>query len=95
MRVSKQKTTPKGDVPHFSSFSRTSDTCFETNLTSEREREPIEDDDERLAVMIGDMPPQLPRRGSYPKIPNDQAFERILLKLGQDAPSYICVVESS
>ena len=34
MRVCKwyQKTTPKGDVSHFSSFSHTSDTFFQTNL---------------------------------------------------------------
>ena len=39
IRVSKwyRKTTLKGDVSHFSSFSRTSDTFVETNLTSERE----------------------------------------------------------
>ena len=74
MRVSGwyQKTTSKGNVPHFSSFSRTSDTCFETYLTSEREL--IEDDDERLAMKIGDIPLQLPRRVSNPKIPDDQAL---------------------
>ena len=39
MTISKwcQKTTLKGDVSHFSSVSRTSDTCVETNLTSEQE----------------------------------------------------------
>ena len=56
MRVGKcfQKTTLKGDVSHFSSFSRTRDTLVQTYLTSERE--PIEDDDERLTMKIGDMP---------------------------------------
>ena len=50
IRVSKwyRKTTLKGDVSHFSSFSRTSGTFVETNLTSERE--PIKDDEERLAM---------------------------------------------
>ena len=71
MRVSKwyQKTTLKGDVSHFSSFSRTSDTVVETNLTSEKE--PIEDD-ERLAMKIGDMPPLLPGPVSNPRIRDDQ-----------------------
>ena len=49
-----QKTTLQGNVLHFSTFSRTSDICVETNLTSEREH--IEDDEERLAMKIGDMP---------------------------------------
>ena len=55
IRVSKwyRKTTLKGVVSHFSSFSRTSfsrtsDTFVGTHLTSERE--PIEDDEERLAM---------------------------------------------
>ena len=72
MRVSKQKTTHNGDVSHFSSFFRTSDTCFETHLTSERE--PIEEDEERLAMKIGDMPPPLPWRVSNPRIRDDQAL---------------------
>ena len=73
MRVSKwyQKTTLKGDVSHFSSFSRTSDTFVETNLTSEREL--VEDDKERLAMKIGDVPPPQPGRVSYPRIRDDQA----------------------
>ena len=68
MRVCKwyQKTTRTGDVSHFLSLSRTSDACVETNLTSERE--PTEDDEERLAMQIGDMPPPLPRRVSNPRI---------------------------
>ena len=50
IRVSKwyRRTTLKGVVSHFSSFSRTSDTFVETHLTSERE--PIEDDEDRLAM---------------------------------------------
>ena len=38
------------------------------------EREPIEDDEERLAMKIGDMPPPLPRRVSNPRIRGDQAW---------------------
>ena len=62
MRVSNwyQKTTLKSDVSHFSSFCRTRDTFVETNLTSERE--PIEDDEERLSMKIGDMLLPLPGR---------------------------------
>ena len=67
-----QETTLKGDVSHFTSFSRTSDTFVETNLTSVRE--PIEDDEERLAMKIGDTPPPLPRRVSNPRIRDDQAL---------------------
>ena len=71
MRVGKcfQKTTLKGDVSHFLSFSCTSDTFVETYLTWERE--PIEDDDERLSMKIGDMPPPLPGRVSNPRIRDD------------------------
>ena len=74
MRVSKwyQEATLKGDVSHFSSFNRTSDTCVESNLTSERE--PIEDDEERLPTKIGDMPPPLPGRVSEPRIRDGQAL---------------------
>ena len=58
--TAKEKIIFPGDVSHFSSCSRTSDTFVETNLTSDRE--PTEDDDERLAMKIGDMPPPLLRR---------------------------------
>ena len=60
MRVGKwdQRTTPKGDVSQFSRFSRAIDAFVESGWTSVRE--PTEDDDERLAMKIGDMPPPLP-----------------------------------
>ena len=35
---------------------------------------PVEDDEERLAMKKGDMPPPLPRRVSNPKIRDDQAL---------------------
>ena len=44
----------------------------ETNLTSERE--PIEEDEERVSMKIGDMPPPLPGRVSNPRIRDDQAL---------------------
>ena len=57
MKVSKwyQEATRKGDVSHFSSFSPTSDAFVETDWTSVSE--PIADDEERLPIKIGDMPP--------------------------------------
>ena len=89
IRVSKwcRKTTLKGDVSHFSSFSRTSDTFVEINFTSERE--PIEDDEERLAMKIGDMLLPLPGRVFQSEDSRRSSIERILLELGQDAPCYI------
>ena len=53
-------------------FSRTSDTFVETNLTSERE--PVEDDEERLSMKIGDMLLLLPGRVSNLRIRDDQAL---------------------
>ena len=89
MRVSKwyQRMTLKGDVSHFSFLSRTSDTFVETNLTTERE--PIEDDEEGLAMKIEDMPPTLSRRVSKSEDSIRSSIERIHLKLGQDVPYYI------
>ena len=57
MKVRKwyQATTLKGDFSHFSSFSPTSDAFVETDWTSVSE--PIADDEERLPMKIGDMPP--------------------------------------
>ena len=74
MRASKkfQKTTFKCNVSHFSSFSRTSDTFVETNLTSERE--PIEYEEERPAMKIGNLSHPLPVRVSDPRIRDDQAL---------------------
>ena len=62
MRVSKwnQDATLKGGVSHFSS-SRMSDAFVETYWTSYQVREPLEDDEERLAMNTGDTPPPLPR----------------------------------
>ena len=40
-------------------------------------REPTEDDEERLAMRIGDMPPPLPGRVSNPRIRDDQALNEL------------------
>ena len=64
MNVSKwyQETTRKGDFSQFSSSPRKNDAFVETDWTSYQVREPIADDEERLAMKIGDMPLPLPRR---------------------------------
>ena len=76
MKVSKwyQEATRKSDVSHFSSSRGTSDAFADTDWTSYQVREPIEDDEERLAMKIGDTPPPLPRRVSNPRIRDDQAL---------------------
>ena len=52
MRVSEwyQETTREDDDSHFSSSSRVSDVFPGTSRTSHQEREPIENDEERLAI---------------------------------------------
>ena len=61
MRVSTwyQEPTREDDDSHFSSSSRVSDVFTGTNRTSYQRREPIEDDDERLAMKRGEMPPSI------------------------------------
>ena len=49
-------------------------------------REPIEDDDERLAMKKGDMPPPVPERVANPKIREDRA---VPTELGKDAPCHL------
>ena len=75
MRVSKwyQEPTREDDNSHFSSSSRVSDVYTRTCRTSHQEREPIEND-ERLAMKRGDVPPPLPPRVANPRIRNDQAL---------------------
>ena len=43
-----------------------------TNRTSDQEREPIENDEERRAMKRGGMPPTLPQRVANPRIRDDQ-----------------------
>ena len=76
MRVSEryQETTREDDDSHFSSSSRVSDVFTGTNRTSYQGREPIEGDEERLAMKRGDMPPPLPKRVANPRIRDDQAL---------------------
>ena len=73
IRVSKwyQETTREDDDSHFSHSSRVSDVFTGTNRTSYQEREPIEDDEERLAMKRGEMLPPLPKRAANPRIRDD------------------------
>ena len=64
MRVSKwyQEPTREDDDSHFSSSSRVSDVFTGMSRTSYQEREPIENDEDRLAMKRGGMPPPLLQR---------------------------------
>ena len=76
MRVSKwyQEPTREDDDPRIPSSSRVSDVFTGTNRTSYQERRPIENDEERLAMKRGDMPPPVPRRVVNPRIRDNQAL---------------------
>ena len=54
--------------------SRMSDAFIGTNRTSYQTREPVEDNEERLAMKRGDMPLSLPRRVPNPRIRDDRAL---------------------
>ena len=77
MRVSEwyQKSTREDDDSHFSSSSRVSDVFTGTNRTSYQGREPIEGDEERLAMKRGDMPSPLPKRVANPIVREDQVLQ--------------------
>ena len=81
LRVSRwyQEPAREDEDSHFSSSSRVSDVCTGTNRTSYQGREPIENDEERLAMKRGDMPPPLPKRVANPRIREDQALHEFYL----------------
>ena len=76
MRVSKwyQEPTREDDDPHIPSSIRVSDVFTGTNRTSYQEREPIENDEEWLAMKRGGMSPPVPKRVVNPRIRDDQAL---------------------
>ena len=80
MRVSTwyQEPTREDDDPHIPSSSRVSDVLVGTNRTSYQVREPIENDEERLAMKRGDLPPPLPKRVANPRIGEDQALHEFI-----------------
>ena len=67
------KTHCESDVSQFPSSSRASDprAPHGTDRTSYQVREPIEDEEERLAMKQGDMPPPVPERVANPRIRED------------------------
>ena len=75
-RVSKWYQEPTRDDAdsQFSSSSRESDVFTGTSRTSYQEREPIENDEKRLAMKRGEMPQPLPKRVANPRIRDDQAL---------------------
>ena len=63
-----QEPTRESDDSQLPSSSRASDALSATDRTSDQVREPIEDDEERLAMKRGDMPPPVPERVANPRI---------------------------
>ena len=61
--------------PHFSSSSRAGDVFTGRTRASYQAREPIEDDEEGLAMKRGGMPPRLPRRVPNLRIRDDRALQ--------------------
>ena len=57
-----------------------------TNRASYHARETIKDDDERLAMRKGDLPPPVRERVANPRIREDRAVQGIPTELGKDAP---------
>ena len=80
MRVSKwyQGPTREDDDPHFPSSNRVSDIFTGVDRASYQEQEPIENDEDRLAMKSGDMPPTLPKRVANPRVQEDQALQEFI-----------------
>ena len=77
MRVSKwyQESTREDDNLHSPSSYRVSDVSIGADRTSYQVREPVENDEERLAMKRGDMPPPLPHRVANPRVREGQALQ--------------------
>ena len=69
-----QESTREEDDTHFPSSSRVSDALTGADTTSYQVQEPIENDEEKLAMKRGDMPPPVPQRVVNPRIREDQAL---------------------
>ena len=69
-----QEPTREDDDPHFPSSSRVSDAFTRTSRTSHQVREPIANDEDRLVMKRGEMPPPLPQRVANSRIREDQAL---------------------
>ena len=70
-----QEPTREGDDSQLPSSSRASDALSGTGRTSYQVREPIQDDEERLAMKQGDMLPPVPERVASPRIRDDRAVQ--------------------
>ena len=68
-----REVTREDDDPHSPSSTRVSDVVTGTSKPSYQVREPIENDEETLAMKRGDMPPPVPKRVNNPRIQEDQA----------------------
>ena len=75
MKTWYQEPTRESDDSQLSSSSRLSDALSATDRASDQVREPIEDDEERLAMKQGDMPPPGPERVANPRIRGDETTE--------------------
>ena len=76
MRIGKwyQESTREDDDLHSPASNRVSDLAGADRM-SYQVREPIEKDEDRLAMKRGDMPPPMPQRVANPRIPEDQALQ--------------------
>ena len=81
MRITEryQESTREDDDPHSPSSNRVSDLTGADGM-SYQVREPIENDEDRLAMKRGDKPPPLPRRVANPRIREDQAVQEFYSK---------------
>ena len=75
MKTWYQEPIREGDDSQLPSSSRASDALSGTDRTSYQVREPIEDDEERLAMKQGDMAPPVPERVANPRIQGDRAVQ--------------------
>ena len=75
MKTWYQEPTRESDDSQLSSSSRASDALSATDRTSDLVREPIEDDEERLAMKQGDMAPPVPEPVANPRIRDDRAVQ--------------------
>ena len=84
MRISKwyQESTREDDDSHSPSSNRVSDFTGADRM-SYHVQEPIKNDEDRLAMKRGDMPPPLPQPVANPRIREDQALQEFHSKSGK------------
>ena len=89
MRISKWylESTREDDDPHSPSSIRVCDLTGAESMSNQG-REPIGNDEDRLAMKRGGMPPPLPQRVANPRIGEDQALQEFPFEVGRDAPCH-------